>query len=88
MGSGADWLGAMEQSPQDKWAEILREVYIGQLRTLGYKYFEHERISAHGHPLYLLIFCSKHHAGGKIWRGISSIKPNAQRTFDFGAGGP
>ena len=88
MGSGADWLGALQRSPQTKLAEVLREVYISRLKTLGYKHFEYERISRPGHPLYLLIFCSNHPAGGKIWRGISSIKPDAQRTFDFGAGGP
>ena len=83
MGDGVDWLAVLRETPQDRRAETLRELYVRQIEKLGYKHFEYERIRAHGHPLYLLIFCSKHPLGAKIWRGISSTKPGGQKTIDF-----
>jgi hypothetical protein len=75
----------MLETPREKWAQILGDLYIKQIRTLGYLEFEQERISLpNGRFLYKLIFCSRHKAGGKIWRGVSRKKPGGQQTFDFG----
>jgi three-Cys-motif partner protein len=84
LGSEADWRSALKSSPQDGWAEVLRGLYVAQIRTLGYRHFEYERILMKQHPLYLLVFCSRHEAGAEIWRGTSQDKPDGQRTFDFG----
>ena len=83
LGPGADWRLIFESTPRDKWAEELRKTYVRQIRTLGYRHFLYERIMARGQPLYLLIFCSKDKAADNIWRGISRIKADSQRTFDF-----
>lgn len=84
LGATADWRTLFAETPQDRWAEALRELYVKSIRTLGYSEFAYERISNRGSPLYLLIFCSHHPAGSKIWRGISQTKPDGQRTLDFG----
>ena len=85
LGSNADWRSLLNGLPRTQWAEALRKLYVEQIRSLGYTEFEYERISNRAGPLYLLIFCSKHRAGSKIWRGISGTKPDGQRTLDFGA---
>ena len=84
LGEGVDWRAGLLETPKDRWAEVLRNLYVGQLRTLGYEHFEYERVFAERKPLYLLIFCSHHEAGARIWRGVAAIKPDAQRSFDFG----
>ena len=84
LGPGADWRGALDKTSKDRWSEVLRDLYCKQIKSIGYKEFEFERIHARGHPLYLLIFCSRHPLAAKIWRGIASKKPDDQRTFDFG----
>ena len=84
LGTKADWRSLFDNTPQDSRAEGLRDLYIKSIRTLGYSEFEYERISTRAGPLYLLIFCSHHPAGSKIWNNISRIKPDGQRTLDFG----
>ena len=83
LGSGADWRSILNKTPRDRLAEVLRKLYIGQIKSLGYTEFEYERIKMKGHPLYILIFCSRHPVAAKLWRGISQKKPNGQRTFKF-----
>jgi three-Cys-motif partner protein len=73
---GIDWRTAKKNAAPDRWVDVLTDLYLRQLRTLGYVEFEQERIRAGSQPLYKLIFCSKHAAGGKIWRGVS--KRNSQ----------
>lgn len=85
LGPGANWRAALDQAPKRQWAEVLRELYCQQIQQLGYTYFEFERICAKGHPLYLLIFCSRHELAAGLWRRVSSKKPDKQRTFDFNA---
>lgn len=85
LGSNADWRSLLKRLPRPRWAEVLRKLYVEQIRSLGYTEFEYERISNPAGPLYLLIFCSKHRAGSKIWRGISGTKRDGQRTLDYGA---
>ena len=83
MGKGVDWLGAIEQAPKGKWAEVLRTLYCDQLRGLGYKHFDAERIMSNGRPLYLLIFCARHKLAVDLWRGVGKIKRDGQYTFEF-----
>ncbi|UCC28720.1 MAG: three-Cys-motif partner protein TcmP [Phycisphaerales bacterium] len=87
LGPEVNWHSALNAAPQTKWAEVLRKLYCGQIRRLGYTKFESERICVKGRPLYLLIFCSQHPVAAKLWRGVSSKKPDDQRTFDFNARG-
>lgn len=83
LGPNASWREIRDEQPKSRWAEALRKLYVEQIKKLGYKHFHYERIPTDGRRLYLLIFCSKHEAGEKIWRGISSSKPDGQRTLDF-----
>jgi len=83
MGPGCDWRTALNSVPQDGHAETLRELYVGQMRTLGYAHFEYRRIYAKGHPLYILVFCSRSDVGAGLWRRISHKEPGGQRTFKF-----
>lgn len=85
LGHGSNWRSQLEKYPNDRWAQILRDVYVERLKLLGYKEFEYERICIkQRQPLYQLIFCTKHHKGAKIWRGVARKKPDGQNTFDFG----
>lgn len=82
---GVPWLAPMTAKPPDGWAQVLTGLYVQQIRTLGYSEFEFERISLpNGRFLYKLIFCSRHKAGGQIWRNVGRRKPGGQGTFDFG----
>jgi three-Cys-motif partner protein len=83
LGAGADWRSIIDRTPRDRLAEVLRGSYVKQIKSLGYTEFEYERISAKDHPLYILIFCSRHPLAAKLWRGISGKKPNGQRVFPF-----
>jgi three-Cys-motif partner protein len=83
LGVGTDWRSKINNTPQERRAEVLRELYVSQIRTLGYTNFEYERITMAGHPLYVLIFCSRSELATKLWRGISLIKADKQRTFKF-----
>lgn len=77
-----EWEQALNDCPPDKRVQVLKEIYVKQIRTLGYKHFEYERIShTNGGPLYLLIFCCKHQTGGDIWRKVSLRKPGGQDSF-------
>ena len=84
LGREADWRSLLSECAPQQRPQKLREIYVEQLRTLGYEFFEYERIDADGRPIYMLIFCSEHPLGGKIWRGIASHQPDKQRRFDFG----
>lgn len=84
LGPGADWRAKINRTPQARRAELLRKLYVVQIRGLGYEHFEYERIAMSGHPLYVLIFCSRSALAASLWRGISQIKANKQRTFNFG----
>ena len=79
----SSWRQRIDRVSQSKRVEEFREIYRSQIQTLGYKYFEFERICAKGHRLYLLIFCSRHPLAAKLWRGIAKKKANDQHTFDF-----
>lgn len=83
LGKGVDWRALLNANSQKKWAEVLKNLYVQQLRSLGYKDFEYQRILNVNHPLYLLIFCSRHEMGAKLWRKISVKSHDGQRSFGF-----
>jgi three-Cys-motif partner protein len=83
LGVGADWRAEINNTPRERRAEVLRDLYVSQIKTLGYTNFEPERITMAGHPLYVLIFCSRNDIAAKLWQGISQVKPDKQRTFKF-----
>lgn len=83
-GSGADWRSILKDRPPSTRIPELTRLYQDQIRKLGYRYVIPERIrTKEDRPLYQLLFCSKHKAGARLWKGISSTKPDKQRTFDF-----
>lgn len=84
LGKGADWRALINKMPRNRLVEKIQELYIQQIKTLGYTEFEYERIYNQNKPLYRLIFCARHKVASKIWRGISGKKHNGQRSFDFG----
>jgi len=84
LGRGSNWREIINKTPQHRLAEVVRELYVEQIRLLDFKYFEYERILMDkGQPLYLLILCSRHELAAKLWRAISEKKPNGQRTFKY-----
>jgi three-Cys-motif partner protein len=85
LGPGVDWRSELAEAPVHRRTETLLKLYETQIRKLGYAEFEWEPIPSWGARLYWLIFCSRHKAGAKIWRGTSQKKADSQQTFDFGA---
>jgi three-Cys-motif partner protein len=84
LGLGADWRSLLNNAPKQRRAELLRNLYVDQLKNqLGYTEFEFERVSFRNHPLYILIFCSRDKLASKLWRAISEKKADGQRTFRF-----
>jgi len=81
LGSGTDWRSLLDATPADRRAEVLRNLYVDQIRSLGYCEFEYQRISMKGHPLYILIFCSRNELAAKLWRGISIKESDNQRRL-------
>jgi len=80
-----EWRKVPDQKPANRWAESLRGIYVEQIRTLGYEYFDYERIARpDGVFLYQLIFCSRHPRGGEYWRKITRKSADGQTAFDFG----
>jgi three-Cys-motif partner protein len=83
LGTGS-WREAVGAAPQDRWADVLSKLYLRQIRTLDFRYFDQERISLpNGRFLYKLIFCSKSKIGADIWRGIAGTSADGQRSLGF-----
>ena len=81
---GAAWLPRMLEVPRERWAEVLGKIYVAQIKSLGYRFFDFERIArSDGRFLYRLIFCSRGEAGLKIWRGIAMRKAGGQGSLNF-----
>jgi three-Cys-motif partner protein len=81
----ATWRERLNATAKSNWAQALSDLYVDQIRSLGYTHFEAERISLPtGRFLYKLVFCSTSDVGAKIWRGISMRKADGQSTFNFG----
>ncbi|GMU33459.1 MAG: three-Cys-motif partner protein TcmP [Planctomycetia bacterium] len=85
LGKGTNWRSILESAPHQQHPEVLRQLYVSQLKKLGYQHFEYERIYSKRKPIYQLIFCSEHRLGADIWRRVAKKKPDKQDTFDFGA---
>jgi three-Cys-motif partner protein len=83
LGAGAEWRSILNATPSDRLAEVLRKLYIDQIRSLGYCEFEYQRINMKGHPLYVLIFCSRSDFAAKLWRSISTKESDNQRRLPF-----
>ena len=84
LGPGADWRSLLDETPAERRAERLRNLYVNQLEThLGYKYFEHQRICYRRHPLYVLILCARHELAAKLWREIAHKGPDGQIHIPF-----
>jgi len=83
LGQGADWRSILNATPANRLAEVLRELYVDQIRSLGYCEFEYQRINMKGHPLYTLIFCSRSFFAAKLWRSISITESDSQRRLPF-----
>ena len=80
----SSWRQKLSENPSDTWAQVLSDLYVQQIGSLGYTHFDYERISLpNGRHLYKLIFCSASKTGAKIWRGIAQRKPDGQNTFNF-----
>lgn len=85
LGTSIDWRSRMSKTPAHRQAEVLRDMYIEQIKSqLGYTEFDYERIkTTRGNPIYYLIFCSRSQTATHLWRKIAEKKPNGQRTFKF-----
>ena len=83
LGQGADWRSILNATPSNRLAEVLRELYVNQIRSLGYSEFEYQRINMKGRPLYILIFCSRSNLAAKLWRRISITESDGQRRLPF-----
>jgi three-Cys-motif partner protein len=81
LGPGSNWRDRIRDVPAHKYVSVFRDLYISQIRKLGYRHFAREPIPNQGSPLYSLIFCSRSPVALKIWRGTSRIKPGGQRTL-------
>lgn len=76
------WRDLFETTPNDRRAEAFRDRYIARLRTLGYRYFAHERVqNTSGRDIYLLLFASRSQAGEKLWNGVSRVDEGGQRKL-------
>ncbi len=83
LGAGANWRDLLDVTPTERHAEALRNLYVDQIRSLGYSEFEYQRINMKGHPLYILIFCSRSNLAARLWRGISTTESDSQRRLPF-----
>ncbi len=87
LGPHCDWRKELTACHRDRIPQRLRELYESQLARLGYVHRAYQRISRPAvrgsHPLYLLIFCSKHPLGLGIWQRTSQIARNGQRQLPF-----
>ena len=84
LGPESNWRDVLGNAPDSRKVQLLRDVYLEQIKKLGYTEFEWEPIPTSGTRLYLLLFCSKARVARDIWRRIATSKPGGQRTWDFG----
>jgi len=78
------WRDVRANVPAARYGEVVRNAYIDQIRSLGYEFFDFERISRQdGVFLYQIIFCSRHERGAEFWRKITRRKSDGQTEFDW-----
>lgn len=76
------WRDVFKSLPEDRHAQVLRELYQKQLETLGYKCFEFEAVqNSSDRDIYKLLYASRVEIGAQIWRRISSIDEGGQRRL-------
>jgi three-Cys-motif partner protein len=67
--------------PERKW-ELLFDLYVRQLRSIGYQFVGDTRSIKHGNRLlYHLIFASRDPRGEDFWNKIATITPTGQRRL-------
>jgi hypothetical protein len=70
----------LAQTGQDERLRAkFRERYRLSMKTLGYKYFELERVEHY----YELLFASRNEQGLTFWKKAQKYKPDNQGTFDL-----
>lgn len=80
------WRGVLMHSSKENAAQRLRERYQQRLGSLGYKYFDSERVSNdQGHDIYSLVFATKHERGLEFWTKARSVDEGGQRNLLFGS---
>ena len=83
-GDGAGWEGVCDRYSGAQRPARLRDCYEAQVKTLGYNYFEHQRIrDRDGRPLYQLILCAKHELAAKLWQNAVGKGVDGQTSFNF-----
>lgn len=77
------WKGLLSNTPSSRHAEELLKILTSQLRAIGYKHTESQRINRIGdhRELYKLVFFSKHELGAKLWRNVSKKDNYGQMRF-------
>ena len=83
LGKGADWRAIINNTPRNRIAETLRELYVKQIKKLGYTEFAYQRIEAKNHPLYILILCARNKLAVQLWDRISQKRRDGQRMIPF-----
>jgi three-Cys-motif partner protein len=74
-----EWEADVEKVSWESCPATLVEVLKRQMRSLGYRAFEEERIYREDYRrLYKLVFCSMHDLGGEIWARVAKSKPDKQ----------
>jgi three-Cys-motif partner protein len=85
LGEGNQWREHVLAQPFEKRPECLRRLYVSQLRKLGWKYFDYQRVGTEkNQPLYVLVYCSKSQFASKLWNRTHLVDTKRQRLFDFG----
>ncbi len=83
LGADSNWREAILSVADSRRLQAFLDLYVGQIKKLGYRCFEWEPIPSEGRRLYWLIYCSRSNVGAKIWRRVSEKKPGGQRSFGF-----
>jgi three-Cys-motif partner protein len=84
LGPNSNWRGGWRQvvaKGGDK-AKFLRELYLNQLESIGYKFKDIKEIKANG-PIYSLVFASKAKLGLDFWTNATKKGPDGQGSFGF-----
>ena len=83
LGTDSNWRVVIRNAFQGRRVRTFLDLYVDQIKKLGYRYFEWEPIPSQGRRLYWLIYCSRSDVGAKIWRAVSGKKPDGQRSLEF-----
>lgn len=85
MGAG-DWHAEYVKRAERvrRWT-VLREMYEGRLRSLGFSCINNDVLVKRpdGHPMYYLVFASRHSRGEEFWKKISARSREGQTRLPF-----